>query len=116
MVAAGASYDQMYQIGYWKNMPTQLSQTNFVKRQFSSDYFVQDASFFKMDNLSIGYEFKNLPKKMSAHVGFTVQNVFTVTPYKGLDPEVPVNGSTPGIDNNFYPRARSFVLGVRISY
>jgi len=111
MVAAGASYDQMYQIGYWKNMPTQLSKTNFVKRQFSSDYFVQNASFFKMDNLSIGYEFKDLPNKISAHIGFTIQNVFTITKYPGLDPEVP-----NGIDNNFYPRARSFVLGVRISY
>jgi iron complex outermembrane receptor protein len=116
MVAAGASYDQMYQLGYWKNMPTQLSNTNFVKRQFSSDYFVQNASFFKMDNLSVGYELKNLPNKMSAHIGFTVQNVFTITKYAGLDPEVPVNGSTPGVDANFYPRARSFVFGVRISY
>ena len=116
MVAAGASYDQMYQIGYWKNMPTQLSETNFVKRQFSSDYFVQNASFFKMDNLSIGYEFKNLPHNISAHVGFTVNNVFTITKYKGLDPEVPLDGDTPGVDSNFYPRARSFVFGVRISY
>jgi len=111
MIAAGASYDQMYQIGYWKNMPTQLSKTNFVKRQFSSDYFVENASFFKMDNLSIGYEFSNISKKISAHVSFTVQNVFTITKYSGLDPEVP-----NGIDNNFYPRARSFVLGVRVSY
>ena len=111
MVAAGASYDQMYQIGYWKNMPTQLDNTNFVKRQFSSDYFVQDASFFKMDNLSIGYEFNKLHHNIRMHVGFTIQNVFTITKYKGIDPEVP-----GGIDNGFYPRARSFVLGVRISY
>jgi len=111
MVAAGASYDQMYQIGYWKNMPTQLSKTNFVKRQFSSDYFVQNASFFKMDNLSVGYEFKKLPRKMTLHVGATIQNVFTITKYPGIDPEVP-----GGIDNSFYPRARSFVLGVRLSY
>lgn len=111
MVAAGISYDQLYHNGYWKNMPTQLSKTNFVKRQFSSDYFVQDASFFKMDNVSVGYEFKNLPKKMSIHVGLTVQNVFTITKYTGIDPEVP-----GGIDNGFYPRARSFVLGLRITY
>jgi len=111
MVAVQASYDQMYQIGYWHNETTELSKTNFVKRQFSSDYFVQNASFFKMDNLSIGYEFKNLPNKMSAHVGFTIQNVFTITKYPGLDPEVP-----GGVDNNFYPRSRSFVFGVRISY
>lgn len=111
MVAAGASYDQMYQIEYWKNMPTQLSNTNFVNRQFSSDYFVQNASFFKMDNISVGYEFDKLPNNVKAHIGFIVQNVFTITNYKGLDPEV-----VGGIDNNFYPRSRSFVLAVKLSF
>jgi len=55
-VAAGASYDQLQQIGYWKNFPKEyLSGHNFVKRQFTSDYFVENASFFKMDNVSVGY-------------------------------------------------------------
>jgi len=110
-VAASASYDQMYQIGYWKNMPTFLDDTKFVKRQFTSDYFVENASFFKLDNLSAGYKFDNIYKKLNARVSFTVQNVLTVTKYKGLDPEV--NG---GIDNNFYPRPRTFMLGVSFSY
>ncbi len=59
-VAAGASYDQMYQIGYWKNFTKHLSDTKFVKRQFTSDYFVENASFFKLDNISAGYTFDNI--------------------------------------------------------
>jgi iron complex outermembrane receptor protein len=111
-VAAGASYDQMYQIGYWKNFSRLLNGTNFVKRQFTSDYFVKNASFFKLDNLSAGYNFDNLlNNKMKARLSFTVQNVFTITKYDGLDPEV-----QGGIDNNFYPRPRTFMLGVNLTY
>ena len=118
-VAAGASYDQMYQIGYWHNEPKYLSDTKFVKRQFTSDYFVENGSFFKMDNISAGYSFKNLIRKVNAKISFTVQNVFTITKYSGIDPEVPfseVNGvkNIPGIDNNFYPRARTFLVGLSL--
>lgn len=110
-VAAGASYDQMYQIGYWRNMPKYLDETQFVKRQFTSDYFVENASFFKMDNVSVGYKFDNIAKGVNARVSFTLQNAFTITEYSGIDPEVP-----GGIDNNFYPRPRTFLLGVSLSY
>ncbi|GET30390.1 SusC/RagA family TonB-linked outer membrane protein [Prolixibacter sp. SD074] len=116
MVQAGSSLDQMQQIGYWKNFPRSLNNTNFVKRQFSSDYFVQNASFFKLDNVSAGYQFDNLVDNLSARVSFTVQNVFTITNYDGIDPEVPYSGGTPGIDSNFYPRARTFTLGVNLTY
>jgi iron complex outermembrane receptor protein len=110
-VAAGSSYDQMSQIGYWKNFPTYLSDTKFVKRQFTSDYFVENASFFKLDDVSAGYLFENVIDKLNARVSLTVQNAFTITKYKGLDPEVP-----GGIDNNFYPRPRTFVLGISLTY
>jgi TonB-dependent starch-binding outer membrane protein SusC len=110
-IAAGASYDQMNQIGYWRNEPTYLSDTKFVKRQFTSDYFVENASFFKLDNISAGYKFDKIVNKLNARISFTVQNVLTVTKYKGIDPEV--NG---GIDNNFYPRPRTFMLGISLSY
>ena len=110
-VAAGASYDQLYQIGYFKNFPTFLSDTKFVKRQFTSDYFVSNASFLKLDNLSAGYKFDNVVNKLSARVSFTVQNLLTITKYKGIDPEVP-----GGIDNNFYPRPRTFMLGLSLTY
>ncbi len=111
-VSAGASYDQMQQIGYWKNFSRALTQTNFVKRQFTSDYFVENASFFKLDNVSAGYRFENISgSKLNARVSFTVQNALTVTKYTGIDPEVP-----DGIDNNFYPRPRTFMIGLSLSY
>lgn len=80
-----------------------------------SDYYIQNASFFRMDNVHIGYNFGKIFKntgilKLSANV----QNVFIITKYKGVDPELP-NGSTAGIDNNFYPRPRTFVLGLNLS-
>jgi len=57
---------------------------------------------------------------LNAHVTFTVQNVFTITDYTGLDPEVPysdLGGSqVPGIDNNFYPRSRTFMIGISLGY
>jgi TonB-linked SusC/RagA family outer membrane protein len=110
-VAAGASYDQMQQIGYWKNFTKALSETNFVKRQFTSDYFVENASFLKLDNISAGYRFDNLFGHVGARVSFTVQNAVIITKYSGLDPEV-----DGGIDNNFYPRPRTFMLGLGLTY
>lgn len=110
-LAAGASLDQMYQIGYFKNFPKFLDDTKFVKRQFTSDYFVENASFFKLDNISAGYSFQNVISKMGVRLSFTVQNALTVTKYKGIDPEV-----SGGIDNNFYPRPRTFMFGVSLSY
>ena len=110
-IAAGSSYDQMYQIGYWKNMPTSLSTTNFVSRQFTSDYFVQNASFFKLDNISAGYNFDDLCEHFKVRLSLTVQNALTITKYKGIDPEVP-----GGVDNTFYPRPRTYMLGLSITY
>ncbi|HNT94087.1 MAG TPA: TonB-dependent receptor [Bacteroidales bacterium] len=110
-VLAGASFDQMQQIGYWKNFTRALSETNFVKRQFTSDYFVENASFLKLDNVSAGYRFDNLFGAVGARVSFTVQNALILTNYSGLDPEVP-----GGVDNNFYPRPRTFMLGIGLTY
>ena len=110
-LAAGASYDQMYQIGYWKNFTTQLSDTRFVKRQFTSDYFVENASFLKVDHITAGYNFNNILNKVNLRVSFTVQNALTFTKYKGIDPEV--NG---GVDYSFYPRPRTFMLGLGFTF
>jgi TonB-linked SusC/RagA family outer membrane protein len=110
-VAAGASFDQMQQIGYWKNFTRALAETNFVKRQFTSDYFVENASFLKLDNISAGYRFDNIMGSVGARVSFTVQNALILTKYSGLDPEV-----DGGIDNNFYPRPRTYMLGIGLSF
>ena len=72
--------------------------------------FIENASFFKMDNISLGYTFSNLGP-IEARVSATVQNAFIITNYSGIDPEV--NG---GIDNNIYPRPRTFLLGVNLNF
>ena len=88
----------------------------FQKAQYQSDYYVRDASFFKIDNITLGYTFPNLYKgiddrKLGLNVFATVQNVCTFTKYDGLDPEV-----YGGIDNNLYPRPRTYVLGLKLNF
>ena len=79
---------------------------------FKSDYFVQNASFLRMDNINLGYSIgKILKGKADLRLNANVQNVFIVTKYKGADPEI-----GGGIDNNFYPRPRTFVFGVNLDF
>jgi len=75
-----------------------------------SDFYVHNASFLKCDNITLGYSFSDLFKKLNGRVYGTVSNVFTITKYKGLDPEV-----ANGFDSNMYPRPISFILGVNLS-
>ena len=77
-----------------------------------TDLFVQNASFLKCDNITLGYSFNNLfVKGFSGRVDATASNVFTITKYDGIDPEV---GS--GIDNNLYPRPFSFIFGLNLNF
>jgi len=100
---------------YLGNVTTDVFDVNFNNNQYLSDYYVQNASYFKLDYLTLSYDFGNLVKNtLRLGLSFTVNNVFTITKYKGLDPEVNL-GSTVGIDNNMYPRSRVFVLGVNLS-
>jgi iron complex outermembrane receptor protein len=85
--------------------------TNFFDRQLLSDYYVQNASFLKMDYLTLGYNFGKIAGIANLNVGFTVQNVFTITKYDGIDPEI-----AGGIDNNFYPNPRTFMLGINLNF
>lgn len=76
-----------------------------------SDHFVTNASFFRLDHVTAGYNFPNLIGKANLNVYVTVQNPLVVTEYKGLDPEV---GN--GIDNNIYPRPRTYLLGFGLNF
>ena len=79
---------------------------------YMSDYYVQNASFLKCDNITLGYSFdKIFGKEISGRVFGTVQNVFTITDYKGLDPEI--NG---GIDNSIYPRPLTSIVGLSLNF
>lgn len=108
-----ARYSSVYnQSGYFNNVPSAINDTKFVNPQYWSDYYVENASFFKMDFMSAGYNFNNiLNQKLKARVSFTVQNAFFITKYSGNDPEV-----SGGIDNNVYPRPRTFLLGLNLTY
>ncbi|MFH6960138.1 SusC/RagA family TonB-linked outer membrane protein [Flavobacterium aquidurense] len=80
--------------------------------RYLSDYYIKDASFIKLDNVTLGYTFdKTLLKSASLRFTAGVQNVFVLTKYGGLDPE-----KFNGIDNNVYPRARTFLFGVNASF
>ncbi|TDQ11062.1 SusC/RagA family TonB-linked outer membrane protein [Pedobacter metabolipauper] len=86
--------------------------TNFKGQQLLSDYYVENASFVRMDNINLGYTFGNIFKnKGNLQLNASFQNVFVITKYKGLDPEV-----TSGVDNNLYPRPRVFSLGLNLNY
>jgi iron complex outermembrane receptor protein len=84
---------------------------NFSETNFLSDYYVQDASFIKIDNISIGYIFPDIYKNMDIRFFANLQNMGTFTKYKGLDPEI-----AGGIDNNFYPRPRTFSFGFNLDF
>ncbi len=99
--------------GFLKNRVTTAGYTNFSNPQYLSSYYVQNASFLRMDNISLGYTFRNVSKVLSsARIYGTVQNPFVITKYDGLDPEF----NNEGIDNNIYPRPRIFMLGVNLNF
>jgi iron complex outermembrane receptor protein len=81
-------------------------------RSIISDYYVQNASFLRMDNINVGYAVGKLAKNTAdLRISANVQNAFVITNYKGLDPEM-----NNGIDNNSYPRPRMFVLGLNLIF
>jgi iron complex outermembrane receptor protein len=97
---------------YLSNVSSYVYQTNFQSPEYLSDYYIQDASFFKMDYISLSYIFRSLGgSRVNLRLSATVNNAFTITNYEGLDPEIP-----SGIDNNIYPRPRAYVLGVNLQF
>ena len=86
--------------------------TNVSQQQYASDYFVENASFLKMDNITLGYSFDKLfGAPINGRVYATVQNVFTITKYTGIDPEV-----ADGVDGDIYPRPFTTILGVSLNF
>jgi iron complex outermembrane receptor protein len=100
--------------GILTNLHTDYYQTGFeslTDNGLLSDHYIKDASFFKVDNITLGYTLTEAIKNTTFRFYGSVQNVLIVTDYDGLDPEV-----YGGIDNNFYPRPRTYVLGVNIDF
>jgi iron complex outermembrane receptor protein len=76
-----------------------------------SDYFLEDASFLRCDNITLGYKFAKFVKSSSLRVYGSVNNAFIITKYSGQDPE-----NFNSIDNNFYPRPRIYTIGVSLDF
>lgn len=107
-------YNRMYRPEgpYISNIVSGITNTNFEHTQYWSDYYIQDASFFKMDNITLSYSFNNLlENRLKLQLSATVNNAFVITKYDGIDPEVNF-----GIDNNVYPRTRVWMLGVNLFF
>jgi iron complex outermembrane receptor protein len=112
---ANISNASIFRNGALNNKPASALVTNFSSSNTDykfSDYYVQNASFLRCDNITLGYSFKNLFKVISSgRISATVQNAIVITDYKGLDPEI--NG---GIDGNIYPRPIVTVLGLSLNF
>ena len=93
------------------NLSKSYLSTGFNNRQYLSDYYVENASFLKMDNLSLGYNFGRITNWCSLNVSAMVQNVFCITNYSGVDPEVP-----NGVDVSFYPRPRTYSINLGFEF
>ncbi|NCA84353.1 MAG: TonB-dependent receptor [Clostridia bacterium] len=109
-----AVYQRLYRPEgpYLGNITTKVYETNFVKPQYLSDFYIQDASFFRMDNISLSYFFPDvIPNLASLRLTATVTNAFTITQYDGIDPEI-----SNGIDNRLYPRPRTYLLGLTLQF
>ena len=113
--SSGTLRNFMNPIGYINNGSADVLYTNFSgtgTNYYMSDYYVQNASFLKMDNINVGYNVgKVFNNKATLRLNANVQNVFVITNYKGIDPEI-----YGGIDNQFYPRPRTFVVGLNLTF
>ena len=92
------------------NMDASVLQTGFTAPQYLSDYYVQKASFLRMDNITLGCSFQYGGRPWRAYA--TVQNAFTITGYDGVDPTAGLNG----LDNNIYPRSRTLTGGLSVRF
>lgn len=93
------------------NLNSSYLKTGFQNRQYLSDYYIENASFLKMDNLSLAYNFGRICKWFSMNASVMVQNVFCITKYTGVDPEVP-----NGMDVSFYPHPRTYSLSLGFEF
>lgn len=107
----GASECFSWCAGQVNNLSASYADTHFSKRRYESDYYLENASFLKMDNLQLTYDFGKLGFIQGLNLSAMVQNVFTITKYSGLDPE-----NDWGIEGSVYPRPRTYSLTVGLNF
>ncbi len=113
--STGIIRNMLNPLNFLNNGSTNVLTTKFTgngDKNILSDYFVQNASFLRLDNVNVGYTIGKVFHNIgSITITGNIQNVFVVTQYKGLDPEI-----YGGIDNNFYPRPRTYSLGIHVAF
>jgi iron complex outermembrane receptor protein len=112
-VATNGAKSKFLFSSYLANQSSDFFNTGFEGEgnYYQSNYYVQNASFLKMDYLNVGYNVGKLRGDLNLRLNAGVQNVFTVSKYTGLDPEL-----SDGVDNNQYPRPRTFLIGVGLDF
>jgi len=106
------NYTSIYLSGSLGNATKNLVDTRFENPKYFSDYYIENGSFMRLDNASLGYNLNDLlAGKLNLRLYATAKNLLLVTKYRGLDPEV-----ANGIDNNIYPRPKTFLFGVSLTY
>ncbi len=107
--------------GYINNIHESVLESGYQSAQFFSDYYVENASFLRMDNITLGYRVRQL-SNIDLRVYATMQNLFVLTNYTGMDPEVGYTNRNSdaigglGIDDKPYPKARTILFGVNLSF
>jgi TonB-dependent starch-binding outer membrane protein SusC len=102
--------------GYLLNLNAGYTGVGFETPRYFSDHFIRNASFLRFDHFTVGYNFRGISKKLSnLRIYAVAQNPILITKYDGIDPEV-FNPLNPGIDNNIYPRARTYMFGLNLGF
>lgn len=112
LASAQGYYNALTGAGGLVNLHSSVLNYGFVEPQYFSDIYVEDASFLRMDNITLGYTLPRLRQLRQLRLYGTVENVFTLTGYSGIDPTAGING----IDFTIYPRARTFMAGVSVGF
>jgi TonB-dependent starch-binding outer membrane protein SusC len=99
-------------VRYIGNAGVNYLDTRFTNNRYLSDYYIENASFFRLDNINLGYDLgRIINNKARLRLNANIQNIFVITKYSGADPE-----NTGGIDNNIYPRPRIFTIGANLDF
>ena len=113
MMAASVE-NQIWNLGRLSNVHSSYLDTGFLyfsDKNAVSDHHIQNASFFKLDNVTLGWTVDNVIDNNPMRLYISADNLLTITEYEGIDPEI-----TGGLDSNFYPRSRAVALGLDINF
>jgi len=106
------NYSQVFNPNnFLMNTVNDIQNTQFYNRNLMSDYYLSNASFLKMDYLQLAYDLGRIANQCDLRLNLSVQNVFTLTKYKGVEPEI-----ANGIDGNFYPNPRTISIGLNVNF